>query len=387
MRFTAETVSGVDPFATRLRVLHVLQPGEAGVWRYASDMSGFQSAHGWQVHVASPVPVPSEATWHRWDAERDPTKGFREESTRFRELLIAIRPDVVVAHSSKAGLIVRGALRGSLPTVFLPHAWSFAALSGPVAAAARTWERTAARWTSALVCVGAGEVETGLAAKVRAPYFLVPNPVPPRWTTGERRPAAELGEAGSADVVFVGRLSHQKGVDVLLEAWREVRASVPDATLAIVGNGPDAGSLRGAAGPGVVFAGEVSDPWSYTETAGIAVLPSRWEGLSLSMLEAMWSGRSVVTTDVDGCEVVQESRGGSVTPVGDTRALARALISRLQDAQLVASEGARAAAHVRQLHDFETAATRLAAVVSRAYAFGPLVCKPKVLGHSDRRAT
>ncbi len=371
MRLTAETVSGVDPFANPLRVLHVLQPGEAGVWRYAADMSGFQSAHGWQVHVASPVPVPSEAIWHRWDAERNPAKGVREESARLRQLLAAIEPDVVVAHSSKAGLIVRSVLRGALPTVFLPHAWSFAALSGPMAQAARTWERTAAQWTSALVCVGAGEVRTGLAAGVRAPYFLVPNPVPPRWGVGIRREPSELGEAGTADVVFVGRLSHQKGVDVLLEAWRQVRASVPEATLAIVGDGPDAQEVRNVAGPGVVFVGAADDPWSYTEAAGIAVMPSRWEGLSLSMLEAMWSGRSLVVTDVDGSEVVVASGGGSVSPVADAGALAQALITRLRDPDLVAAEGARSAAYVREHHNFDTAATRLAAVISRAYAFGP----------------
>ena len=213
MSFTADTISGVDPFATPLRVLHVLQPTEAGVWRYASDMAQFQSDHGWQVHVASPVRPDADVPWLQWQAVRNPAKGVRDESRRLRGIVGQVRPDAVVAHSSKAGLVVRSTVRGTLPTVFLPHAWSFAALGGPVAIAARQWEKAAAAWTNAVVCVGEGEARTGVAAGIRAPFFLVPNPVPPHWLTGTRRPLSDLGLAAAPDVVFVGRLSEQKGVE------------------------------------------------------------------------------------------------------------------------------------------------------------------------------
>ena len=107
MSFTADTISGVDPFATPLRVLHVLQPTEAGVWRYASDMAQFQSDHGWQVHVASPVRPDADVPWLQWQAVRNPAKGVRDESRRLRGIVGQVRPDAVVAHSSKAGLVVR----------------------------------------------------------------------------------------------------------------------------------------------------------------------------------------------------------------------------------------------------------------------------------------
>ncbi|MFN8214639.1 MAG: glycosyltransferase [Candidatus Nanopelagicales bacterium] len=370
MSFTADTISGVDPFASHLRVLHVLQPGEAGVWRYASDMAGFEAAQGWDVHVASPVRPDADVPWREWQAVRNPAKGVRDESRRLLGIVEELRPDVVVAHSSKAGLVVRSALRGSLPTVFLPHAWSFAALTGPVALAARRWEKLAAQWTSAVVCVGEGEARTGVAAGIRAPFFLVPNPVPPQWASDARRPFSELGIGSAPDVVFVGRLSEQKGVDHLLAAWGVVRRLRPDATLVIVGDGPDRADLEASAGPGVRFVGAVTDPWSYVEAAPVAVLPSRWEGLSLSMLEAMASGRSMVVTDVDGSEVVRAAGGGAVVPVGDTTALARELLTRLDEPDLVAQEGRSAQEYVRVHHDFEVAARRLAAIVSRAYAFG-----------------
>lgn len=369
MSLAAETISGVDPFTRSLRVLHVLQPTEAGVWRYASDMSSFQATNGWDVHAACPVDLEANIVWHTWNAVRSPVKGLRAESDRLRQILDTVRPQAVIAHSSKAGLVVRATVRGRVPTVFLPHAWSFAALSGPIALAARRWERTATGWTNAVVCVGEGEARTGVAARIRAPYFLVPNPVPQRWANGVRRSPRESG-LEKADAVFVGRLSRQKGVDVLVAAWRSVRRAVPDATLVIVGDGPDRDLLTQAAGEGVRFVGAAADPWSFIEAAGIAVLPSRWEGLSLSMLEAMWSGRSVVTTDVDGSEVVTAARGGAVVPVADPDALAAALVRRLGDPDLVAAEGSRAAEYVRANHDFQTAALRLAAVISRAYAFG-----------------
>lgn len=370
MSFTAQTISGVDPFASSLSVLHVLQPGEAGVWRYASDMAQFQSEQGWRVQVASPVRPEADVPWLEWDAVRNPAKGVRSEGRRLRAILREVRPRVVVAHSSKAGLVVRSTLRGALPTVFIPHAWSFAALDGPVAYAARRWERLAAQWTSAVVCVGEGEARTGVAAGIRAPFFLVPNPVPPAWGSGQRRLLDALDLPGPPDVVFVGRLSEQKGVDHLLTAWRVVRRVRPDAALVIVGDGPDRESLQSVAGPGVTFVGAVADPWSFVEAAPISVLPSRWEGLSLSMLEAMSSGRSMVVTDVDGSEVVAASGGGSVVPVADTSGLARELLMRLDDPRRVAEEGRLAREYVQTHHDFSVAARRLAAVIARAYAFG-----------------
>ena len=101
-------------------------------------------------------------------------------------------------------------------------------------------------------------------------------------------------------VVCVGRLCRQKGQDVLLDAWPAVRAAVPTARLVLVGDGPDRPHIEQRRLTGVHLAGHHDDvrPWLWA--ADVAVQPSRYETMALSMLEAMATGRSVVAADIEG---------------------------------------------------------------------------------------
>ena len=376
MRPEISDVSGVDPFSLGLRVLHVYQPVEAGVPRYANAAAEFQAARGWTVHMANPEPVGSlDVQEHQWRATRNPLKGVRSESQALAQLLKDIQPDVIVAHSAKAGMIVRGTVRGRIPTVFVPHAWSHLALPGPAKPVAIAWERLAARWTNAVVAVGAAEASEGVRRHVRAPMFLVRNPVPPRWhfaTTQDRsiaREALDLPQ-GAPIVTCVGRFSRQKGQDSLIDAWRLVSKELPEARLLLVGDGPTGDDLRKGAPDTVIFTGATDDPRPFLAACDVAALPSRWEGLSLSMLEAMASGRSVVTTAVAGSEVVADSDCGAVVPVDEPQAFARALLPRLSGLIEADVEGRRGHQYVIDHHDFDTQMARFAAVISRAHAFG-----------------
>lgn len=360
-----------DPFARRLRVLHVWQPTEAGVPRYAWAAAQFQADHGWTVDVACPNPTPHTGiTTHSWKSRRSPVKGLRAESAAVRALVSEVGPDVVVAHSAKAGLVVRSSLRGSVPTVYIPHAWPHLALPPTAQPAAVAWERLAARWTTTAVAVGDGEAEEGRRRGIDVPIEVVRNPVPPGWgyaAPPDRHDARRaLGLPHGPIAVCVGRLSRQKGQDVLVGAWNQVRATATDATLILVGDGPDRADLVRQAGPGVMFAGEIADPRPYLAAADVAVLPSRWEGLSLSMLEAMASGRSLVVTAVSGSEVVAEAGAGAVVPVDDGTALAQALVQRLTGRVDIEAEGRRGSEYVSRLHDFDTEMTRLAQIIAAA---------------------
>ena len=365
------SAGGPDPFARRLRVLHVWQPVEAGVPRYAWAAAQFQGEHGWDVHVACPKPTPHhDVTTHIWESQRNPVKGLRRESDELRRLVERVDPDVVVAHSAKAGLVVRTTLRGSLPTVYVPHAWPHLALPAPAQPAAVAWERFAARWTTTVVAVGDGEAAEGRRRSIDAPIEVIRNPVPPGWTAASPadrgRARAELGLPHGPIAVCVGRFSRQKGQDVLVAAWPRVRDHVRGASLVLVGDGPDLGRVRAAAGPGILFPGPTDDPRPYLAAADIAVLPSRWEGLSLSMLEAMASGRSLVVTDVSGSEVVEAADSGAIVPVDDPDALADAIAPRLAGRVDIEAEGRRGARFVARFHDFETEMTGFARVIAAA---------------------
>jgi glycosyltransferase involved in cell wall biosynthesis len=145
----------------------------------------------------------------------------------------------------------------------------------------------------------------------------------------------------------VGRLSRQKGQDVLLDAWPTVRQRVPGARLALVGDGPDIEALRARTSDGVEFTGARDEVSVWFAAADVVALPSRWEGMSLAMLEAMACGRPLVVTDVAGAEVAV----GAVVPPEDPHALADAVVDRLVDQARAEREGREARAVVERDHD------------------------------------
>jgi glycosyltransferase involved in cell wall biosynthesis len=287
-------------------------------------------------------------------------------------VLQELNPDLVHLHSSKAGLAGRLALRGRLPTVFQPHGWSFYALRGPMRRAALAWERLGARWAHVVLCVSETERERGEAARIRATWRVVSNGVDVR----ELRPAdrvdarrrLELGEGPL--VVCLGRISHAKGQDILVEAWPRVLGRLPDAKLVLVGGGEDLEDLQRRAGERIVFAGSRSDVPDWLAAADVVAAPSRWEGMSFAMLETMASERSLVMTDVPGARDALGADAAGIVPVGDQRAIAAAIIARLLDPELAAAEGSAARSRVERFHDIRDATSGVAEL------YGELLSRP-----------
>ncbi|MBQ0829189.1 glycosyltransferase [Streptomyces tagetis] len=375
----------LSPPARGTGVLHVTQPVDGGVARVVTDLTRDQAGRGLRVEVACPEGrLAAElrslgARVHPWPATRSLGPALAGEVRRLTRIVGEARPDLVHAHSAKAGLAGRLALRGRVPTVFQPHAWSFEAVDGRTAALAREWERWAARWTARTVCVSEAERRRGERAGVRGPWSVVPNGV----DTDRFRPAPETGARGGGTgaeppagpaparlapggplVVCVGRLCRQKGQDVLLAAWRRVSARLPGARLALVGDGPERARLAEAAPASVLFAGNAPDPLPWYRAADLVVLPSRWEGMALAPLEALACGRPVVVTDVDGA---RESLPAALAPyglvpAGDPAALAGAVTALLADAPLLAALGRAGREHVLATHDVRHTARSVAAV-------------------------
>ncbi len=362
---------------TSLTVLHAAQPTDAGVARYVAAVAADQLTRGWRVVVACPSGghLATELGAHgvprlRWPATRSPGTETVPETQRLRRLISEVQPDVVHLHSAKAGLAGRLAIRGARPTLFQPHGWSWLAVQGPTARAALAWERFAARWTDLLVCVGEGEATHARHRQLGICHVVVRNGVDlARFTPAdEQTRAAARGQLGVDRtvplVVCLGRVTWQKGHDVLLRAWPEVRRHRPAAQLCIVGDGDLLPTLRRCAPPGVRFVPPVPDPRPWYAAADVVVLPSRWEGLSLTLLESLASGRSVVVSDIPGLAEAVTTGVGARVPVGDDHAVAGAVARRLLDADLRAAEG-QAAALAARAFDARRSYEQLAAVTAR----------------------
>ena len=147
-------------------------------------------------------------------------------------------------------------------------------------------------------------------------------------------------------ILFLSKVSHHKGIMVLLDAFRMVHEALPDASLIVAGQGPEM-ELAGAAaatigdGTAVRFVGRVerkSVP-AYMQNCTVFCLPSFGEAFGMSALEAMACGRSVVVTDDGGLRYIVTDEGGRRVPVGDPDKLAKALIEILKDPTLSQNMG------------------------------------------------
>ena len=326
---------------TPLHVLHVSQPVEAGVANVVRGLVEHQRGAGLRVSVACPEgPLAtsvreSGAAHHAWTASRDPGPSIAREARQLRDIIRRVQPDVIHLHSAKAGLVGRLVLRGSRPSIFQPHAWSDLAATGAIAKAARAWEKWASRWTQATVVSSAYEREHGEQLNM-SNGVLIPNGVDVDKFTPADRAAARVRLGIPSDeiaVVCVGRMARQKGQDLLLAAWAELKA--PGASLYLVGDGPDRESIERAAArlETVRVVPGVSDPRDWFAAADLVVLPSRWEGASLVLLEAMAMGRSLVGFDVGGLATTLDNSSAAVPPE-DVKALAREISRRLADADV-----------------------------------------------------
>jgi mannosyltransferase len=170
------------------------------------------------------------------------------------------------------------------------------------------------------------------------------------------------GLPGKYAIGCSGRVRHQKGTDLFVDAMVALLPKYPDWTAVITGwIAPEHKAFADAlktkvatAGLGdrVVFLGEVDDVKIWYRRFSLFVAPSRNEGFGLTPLEAMASETAVVTSDAGAyAEMVVPGETGTVVAAGDGEALTRAIEPYLADPELTQRHAANALAHVRKTFD------------------------------------
>jgi glycosyltransferase involved in cell wall biosynthesis len=251
--------------------------------------------------------------------------------------------DLVHAHWLASMLVAPAARK---PIVLTLHGSGTAGRFEDLQVLAKTPRLAGALLRRARVVIGVSEQLTEAARRAGARDA--------RWIPSGVELPAEVGkEADPPEILFVGRLSPEKGISELVEATRGLN-------LVVAGDGP----LRSLV-PDALGLVPHEEAQRLLARAAVVVLPSHREGLPLVLLEAMAHGRAVVATPVGGTpSLVEDGVTGLLVPPGDAEALREAIERLLADPDLRRRLGEAARARVTELCSWE----RVAEATLDAYA-------------------
>lgn len=321
-----------------MRVLHITTPAAfGGLERVVAHLARTQREVGHEVHVASlsrdPGALPflrgigehGIETWAGSAAPRD----YWGQRRFVADLRRAIDPDIVHTHGYRADVLAaRCCHRAGTAVVTTLHGFT----GGDLRNRCYEWlQRRAVRICDTVVAVSgaiAGEMTRSGVTPDRVK--VIPNVIPPpgpRLTRDEARDA--LGIAGDRWVVgWVGRVSHEKGLDVLLDARHTV--DDPTLTIAVLGDGPERIALErrvrdSGSADRVRWCGLVPGAERYFAAFDVLVISSRTEGSPIVLLEAMAARTPLIVTSVGGVPDMVTAASALLIPPDDPASLAAAV--------------------------------------------------------------
>jgi glycosyltransferase involved in cell wall biosynthesis len=253
---------------------------------------------------------------------------------------------IVHAHSSKAGVLGRLAAKwvGTPLILYTPHGFAFRSVQNRLI----RWvyiqiERLCSLWTDQIICVSPTEREEALKKRIAPVDKLVV--IENGLDLGEFIPPLnhlvkkqQLGVDEHGPIVgTMGRLSWDKGFGCFLEAAVRVSTAYPDVQFLIVGDGEARKDLELLAidlgiSPQTIFTGFRSDSLEMLAIMDVFVLPSPYEAMPYTVLEAMASEKPVVAIEGTGAQdAVRQGETGLLVPPRNPEALAAAIIALLRD--------------------------------------------------------
>lgn len=304
-----------------IRIAHIIEATTGGVARHIQDLVAGLSTEDYISFLYVSLSRPE--SW------RQEFKALAEQGITVRETPMQHIPNPTVVrklagwleedeiniahtHSAKAGYLGRlAAAEAGVPAIYTPHAFPFQRTTDLLRPCYRIVERRLARITEEIICVSAGERELGLAAGLPDQKLcVIPNGLSlTRWTVPtpqQRREVRTLYGFANDDMIIgaVGRLTPQKGYDVLLAAAEELLPDFPQARFVFWGDGEQRVALQRMARrlrlPRIFWAGEIRDTWQAYAAMDIFCAPSRWEAGPYVLLEAMACALPIVASDVPG---------------------------------------------------------------------------------------
>ena len=156
--------------------------------------------------------------------------------------------------------------------------------------------------------------------------------------------------------IYHGRITHEKGINELLEAFKEISSRFTDVSLNLYGDGKNLESYRvvNKEFKNIVFHGVTYNPLKALAANEVFILPSHNEGLSLSMLEAAMMQKTIIATDVGAArEVIEHEKSGLLVQPKSVKALASAMKKVLSDQALASTMAKNARKHFETEFDLD----------------------------------
>jgi glycosyltransferase involved in cell wall biosynthesis len=325
-----------------VKVLHVISSGgmygaEAVILNLSHTLRsrGHDSALGIFENSAQPNLQLYEAAQHAGvEAHGIVCKGQFDRSVpaKIKALVQATGADVMHAHGYKADVYCYMAARGGRgATVSTCHTW----YDNSLALRLYGWlDRLVLRSFTGVVAVSEEVRERLRKAGVKAERIrLIRNGVP----VSEVQPHRLLGSTSNPTVGLVGRLSREKGIDILIRASAQVLSQLPNVRFQIAGEGPDRAVLEESIQAlhlegSVTLLGRQEDMASFYHSLDLLVSSSRQEGLPVALLEGMAAGLPIVGTMAGEVpSIIEEGVTGTLVSIGDEQALAAAILDLLGD--------------------------------------------------------
>ena len=265
-----------------------------------------------------------------------------------RTLIKKYSPDIVYAHSSKAGAIARVANIGlKNHCLYNPHGWAFnMRCSAKKKAMYTAIEKVAAPFCDKIICISDAEKQSALDKKIcrEDKLQVIFNGVDIESYENGVHGAVKRKDLNIPEDAFVvgmvGRMSPQKAPDIFVKMAKKVKDAVPNAHFIIVGNGNQEAEIRKYAGDNgfsdsLYITGWVDNPMSYVELFNVACLLSRWEGFGLALPEYMMAGKPIVATRVDAIpNIIKDGENGLLVEVDNAEAASKAVLRIYSDGAL-----------------------------------------------------
>ena len=248
-----------------------------------------------------------------------------------RKLIRKYSPDIVYAHSSKAGAVARMADFGIKNIcIYNPHGWAFNMRCSKIKQMIYVvMEKIMALFCNKIICISEAEKKSALDKRIckKNKLQVIFNGIDVDSYKNQTHGALKRVDLGIPEDAFVvgmvGRLSPQKAPDVFIKTARKLKNDIKNSYFIIVGNGKLEEEIRNYTkehgfADSLLITGWVDNATDYVKLFDVAMLLSRWEGFGLALPEYMIAKKPIVATRVDAIpSIIKDHENGLLVEVDD----------------------------------------------------------------------